>query len=397
MLIRKAFKFKLKTTAAIEQKCSMMAGCCRLVWNKALALNLQRLENKQSILWYQESAFWLKFWKTTEDLIFLKNCHSQPLQQTLKNLDRAFKDAFDKKQKNKRLPKFKRKGQQDSFRYPQGFKFENNRVFLPKMGWVRFFNSRELKGTPKNVTVTREADGWYIAVQVEIEMAAPQHSSTSAIGVDRGITKLACLSDGQFFEPANSYRAHQGKLAKAQRRLKNKKKFSGNWKKQQRKIAKIHHNIANIRKDRLHWISNQISQNHAIIVLEELKVNNMSKSAKGTQDEPGKNVKAKSGLNKSILDQGWSMFAAMLEYKQQWRGGEVCYVPAHYTSQTCPNCQHKSQENRKTQASFECIECGYKNNADCVGAINILARGHRVLACGETALADSVKQEPKAA
>ena len=397
MLIRKAFKYKLKVTPDIEQKCSMMAGCCRLVWNKALAMNLYRLDNKQPILWYNETAYWLTFWKSTQELLFLKECHSQPLQQTLKNLDRAFKDAFDKQQKNKRMPVFKRKGRSDSFRYPQGFKVEQRRVFLPKIGWVGFFNSRQIEGTPKNITVTREANGWHISVQVEQEVAEPQHPSTSAIGVDRGVKVLAALSDSTRYAPVNSFRVHQDKLAKAQRQLKRKTKFSENWKKQQRTIAKIHHKIANGRKDRLHWVSNRISQNHAMIVLEDLQVSNMSKTAKGTKEEPGRNVKAKSGLNKSILDQGWSMLAAMLEYKQHWRGGAVVYVPAHHTSQTCPSCGHVSRENRKTQAKFACVSCGYRNNADVVGAINVLARGHRVLACGETALADSMKQEPKAA
>ena len=397
MVIRKAFKYKLKTTPEIEEKCAQMAGCCRLVWNKALALNLHRLDNKQPILWYNETAFWLTFWKSTEDLSFLNDCHSQPLQQTLKNLDRAFKDAFDKKQHNKRIPKFKHKGQHDSFRYPQGFKFAHNRIFLPKLGWVNYFNSRPLEGKPKNVTVTKEARSWYVSVQVEIEVVEPEHPSTSAIGIDRGVVVLAALSDNTHYQPVVSYRKGQTQLAREQRKLKNKKKFSNNWKKQQRKIADIHHKIANIRKDRLHWISNRISKNHAMIVLEDLKVANMSKSAKGDLDNPGRNVKAKAGLNRSILDQGWSMFAGMLEYKQQWRGGEVLYVPAHHTSQTCPGCEHVSPNNRQSQAVFVCECCGYENNADTIGAINVLARGHRVLACGEDALATSAKQEPKAA
>jgi len=117
------------------------------------------------------------------------------------------------------------------------------------------------------------------------------------------------LSNGHHYESLNSFKRHERKLAKAQRVLKNKTKFSENWKKQQRKISKIHHTIANCRQDRLHWVSNRISQNHAIVVLEDLKVKNMSASAKGNSECPGKNVKAKSGLNKAILDQGWSMFA----------------------------------------------------------------------------------------
>jgi putative transposase len=124
-----------------------------------------------------------------------------------------------------------------------------------------------------------------------------------------------------------------------------------------------------------------------MIVIEDLKVSNMSRSAKGTTDNPGPHVAAKSGLNRSILDQGWHEFRRQLTYKQAFRGGEVLAVPAHYTRQTCPACQHISADNRKTQARFECVECGFSENADRVGAINIKARGHRVLARGETALA----------
>ena len=121
----------------------------------------------------------------------------------------------------------------------------------------------------------------------------------------------------------------------------------------------------------------------------------MSKSAAGSVEVPGRKVKQKSGLNKSILDQGWGEFRRQLEYKQAWLGGEVLAVPPHNTSRTCPACGHVSAENRQTQAKFECVECGYENNADVVGAINILERGHRLLACGELAQSGlSVNQEP---
>ena len=131
-----------------------------------------------------------------------------------------------------------------------------------------------------------------------------------------------------------------------------------------------------------------------MVVIEDLKVRNMSRSAGGDRENPGVNVKAKSGLNRSILDQGWHEFRRQLTYKQAFRGGEVLAVPAHHTSQTCPKCQHVSPDNRTSQSRFQCVECGFKENADLVGAINIKARGHRVLACGETGLPDSGKQEP---
>lgn len=381
-MIRKAFKFRLKVTPEINQKFVNFAGESRFVWNKALALNLDRLEQKAPLMWYQELSFWANIWKKSDEYGFLKELPSQVLQQKLMDLDKAFKDAFDKKQVLKRMPKLKKKGMADSFRYPQGFKVEQkeNKVFLPKIGWVSYRNSRKIVGEPKNITVSRKGKHWYMSVQVEYETMTLPHESTSIVGIDMGVARFATLSDGTVHLPLNSFKGKAEKLAKLQRKLKNKKKFSNNWKKAKAKITKFHEQIANARKDYLHKISTEISKNHAIIVIEDLKVKNMSKSAKGNSEKHGKKVAQKSGLNRSILDQGWSMFASMLDYKQNWSNGIVLRVPAHYTSQKCPACHHTAKENRLTQADFVCIECGYSNNADEVGALNILAKGHALLA-----------------
>lgn len=117
-----------------------------------------------------------------------------------------------------------------------------------------------------------------------------------------------------------------------------------------------------------------------MIVIEDLQIRHMSKSAKGNSEQHGRQVRQKSGLNRSILDQGWGEFRRQLEYKAVWNGGFVIAVPAQYTSQTCPCCSHASKNNRQTQASFQREKCGFEENADVVGAINILARGHRVIA-----------------
>jgi putative transposase len=394
--IRKAFKFRLNTTSEQSQKMIEFAGMNRFVWNKALSINLFRLENKQSMLWYNELAFWLKLWKSSEEYGFLKQCHSQPLQQTLKNLEKAFKDGFDKKQPLKRIPTFKKKGTSDSFRYPQGVKVDQacNKVFLPKIGWVKYRNSRQVVGDVKNMTISRKGKHWYVSIQTEYEADMKRHVSTSMIGLDVGITRFVTLSDGSYVEPLNSFRKLSKKLAFEQRKLSKKVRFSANWKKQKQRISKIHETIAYARHDFLHKTSTQISNSHAMIVVEDLKVKNMSKSAKGNAEKPGKNVKAKSGLNKSILDQGWGMFVSFLEYKQAWSGGDVLKVNPQYTSQTCLSCSHVSKNNRKTQSKFECTECGFKANADLVGALNVLERGHRLLACGVETLVSSVKQEP---
>ncbi len=370
--IRKAFKFRLKITAENQQKLINYAGGCRFVWNKALALNLDRLNQKQPILRYDALDFWSKLWKQSDEYSFLKDLPSQVLQQKLMDLDKAFKDAFDKNQPIKRIPVFKRKGQSsDSIRFPQGFKIEQetNRICLPKIGWVRYRNSRKIVGTPKNVTVSRKGKHWYASIQVEYEANILEHKSTSAIGIDMGVKRFATLSDGSFIEPLNSFKKSAEKLATLQRKLKHKKKFSKNWQKQKAKITKYHEKIAADRRDFLHKKSTAICENQAVICIEDLKIKNMSKTAKL------KNVKQKSGLNKSILDQGWGMFFDMLTYKQDWNGGRVIKVPPQHTSQKCPSCHHVAKENRLTQAEFVCVECGYKNNADVVGAINVLTRG----------------------
>ena len=157
----------------------------------------------------------------------------------------------------------------------------------------------------------------------------------------------------------------------------------------------IHSRIAQSRRDFLHKTSTQLSNNHALIVVEELKIRNMSKSAHGDREKPGHRVKAKSGLNKAILDQGWGEFKRQLDYKQTWRGGLLLSVNPQHTSQCCHACGHIAKENRVSQADFYCQQCGHKDNADMNAAKNILAAGHAVLACGEWVQSGrSKKQEP---
>ena len=387
MIIRKAYKFRLNTTADIASKMAQYAGNCRFLWNKALAINLFKLENKQTLCYYQEFDFFSKLWKKSEEYGFLALSPAQTIQQTLKQLERAFKDAFDKNQPLKRMPTFKKKSDSNSFSFPQGFKIDNNgkRVFLPKIGWVNVRQSQLILGKAKNVTVSQKGKHWFVSIQVEQEVNPPKHPSKTIIGGDLGVKRLLTLSDGRFIKPINTDK-QTTKIKRLQKRLAKKVKFSANWKKLKSKITTQQTSVANIRHDRLHKISTQLSKNHAIIVLEDLKIKNMTKSSKGNSEEHGKRVKQKSGLNRVILNQGWGMFKEFLKYKQDWHGGQVVFVDPKYTSQTCPCCQHKSKNNRLTQSDFECIVCGYQNNADHVGALNILARGHCVLACGESGI-----------
>ncbi len=370
------------------------AGACRFVFNRALARQNENHEVGNKYIPYGKMASWLVEWKNATETQWLKDAQSQPLQQSLKDLERAYKNFF---RKRAAFPRFKKRGQNDVFRYPQGVKLdqENSRIFLPKLGWMRYRNSRQVTGVVKNVTVSQSCGKWYISIQTESEVSTPVHPSASMVGLDAGVAKLATLSDGTVFEPVNSFQKNQKTPARLQRQLSRKVKFSNNWQKQKRKIQRLHSCIANIRRDYLHKVTTTVSKNHAMIVIEDLKVSNMSKSAAGTVSQPGRNVRAKSGLNRSILDQGWYEMRRQLEYKQLWSGGQVLAVPPAYTSQRCACCGHTAKENRLSQSKFRCQVCGYTANADVNGARNILAAGHAVLACGEMVQSGRpLKQEP---
>ncbi|MEH8031993.1 transposase [Gallibacterium anatis] len=376
MLLRKAFKFEIMPNGEQRCKIKQFCGCCRFVFNRALAWqNEQYQQDNKHKFSYSKIANLLPQWK--KELIWLKECHSQVLQQSLKDLENAFKNFF---QQRSDFPKFKKKGVKESFRFPQGCKLEqqNSRIWLPKIGWVRYRNNREVIGEIKNVTVSQKCGRFFVSIQTEFEYQIPTHNG-GEIGIDMGVAHFATLSNGEFFTPLNAFKTYKGKLAKLQKRLKNKVKFSQNWQKLKAKIAKLHHKIANCRKDFLHKISTQISKNHAMIYIEDLQVANMSKSAKGTAEQHGKNVAAKSGLNRAILDQSWFEFRRQLDYKTQWQGGFLVAVPPQNSSRTCPCCGHISKENRQTQDHFECVECGYTKNADVVGAMNVLARGRAIV------------------
>ena len=392
-----AFQYELMPHAETQRQLRRFAGSCRFVYNQALALQKANHEAGKKYLSYVTMAAWLPKWKREVGQEWLKDTPSQALQHALKHLDKAYQNFFAKRAD---FPRFKRKGSGDSFRYPDPKQIKldqaNRRIFLPKLGWIRYRNSREVLGELRNVTVSSQGGKWFVSIQTRREVELPATPVTTAIGIDLGIARFATLSDGSYIAPLNSFKSKEAKLAKYQRCMVHKQKFSNNWKKAKAKVQKIHTQIANTRCDFLHKATTTISQNHALVFVEDLQVQNMSKSAAGTAENHGKNVAQKSGLNKAILDQGWGEFRRQLDYKTAWNGGMLIAVPAHHTSQTCPCCGHVSKDNRQTQARFACVECGYENHADVVGAINVLERGHRLLACGEGALSASMKQEPTA-
>ena len=410
MKISKAYKFRLEPNAEQEVILNNLVGSARFVWNQMLAISFEMFA-KNEFINATNLVNKIMDIKANPEFAFLKtSSNAVSLQQKIRDLASAWSRFFDPKvharlKENNRkprktkclkladgteiqlrplMPRFKRKSDgRDSIRLVQFDKYcrvNGNRVKLPNgIGLVKFKKSQEIIGVIKNITISKKSGQWYVSFGMEREVETPTHPSKTAIGIDLGITKFITTSNADIIQPKNSFKANQVKIARLQRQLNRKVLFSNNWKKQNRKIQKLHHHIANIRHDYLHKITTDISKNHAMIVCEDLKIANMSKSASGTLENKGRNVRAKSGLNKSILDQGWGMALTMLEYKQQWQGGLLIQVNPRFTSQTCFECKHVAKENRRTQAKFECVECGYIANADVNAARNILTVGHAVL------------------
>ena len=223
MKLRKAFKFEIMPNGEQIRRIKQFCGCARFVFNRALAWQNEQYEQDNSFKFsYTKITSLLPHWK--KELHWLKDCHSQVLQQSLKDLESAFKNFF---QKRADFPKFKKKGLKESFRFPQGCKLEqqNNRLYLPKIGWIRYRNSRDVQGEVKNVTVSQKCGKWFVAIQTEFEYEIPTHQG-GEIGIDMGVARFATLSNGEYFAPLNAFKTHKGKLAKLQRRLKNKVKIT---------------------------------------------------------------------------------------------------------------------------------------------------------------------------
>jgi putative transposase len=292
-----AFKYELLPNSQQERQMRRFAGSCRFVYNKALALQKERHEQGQKKLGYAGLCQLLTEWRHSADTAWLADAPVHPLQQALQDLERAYSHFFAQRAG---FPKFKKKGRSDSFRYPDPKQIQldqaNSRIFLPKLGWLRYRNSRDVVGKVKSVTVSKHAGKWFVSIQTEREVEQPKPKG-GVVGIDVGIARLATLSDGTFYAPLNSFKRHEARLRKAQQALSRKVKFSNNWKKAKARLQRIHSQMANARRDFLHKVSTAICKSHAMVCIEDLRVRNMSKSAAGTADAPGKNVRAKSGTS----------------------------------------------------------------------------------------------------
>jgi putative transposase len=299
------------------------------------------------------------------------------LDQALRDLDGAYRAWWAGRA---RAPRNRRRGANDAFRL-KGDDFalrrtgrRAGRLRLPKIGELKCVWDLEPRGERRSVTITRRAGKWYACVWYREEREAPAPSTLPPVGIDRGVNVFAALSTGQLIAGPNVGRKAARALMLAQRRLSRKVKGSQNYRKQRLRVARLHARVSAARADFLHKTSTAIAKSHGLVVLEDLKVRNMTASARGTVEAPGRNVRQKAGLNRAILDQGWGMFRTMLAYKLEDRGGHLLTVDPKDTSRTCHVCGVVDADSREG-TRFSCRSCGFQAHADWNAAVNILRRG----------------------
>ena len=252
----KAYKYRLVPNKEQAVLFAQYAGCARYVYNRALADYKKAQENEIKRPTYTEAANKLPFMKASEETSWLKDVHSQVLQQSIMDFYKGVDKFFKERDKNPFIgfPKFKRKGKKESFRYPQNIKIQGNKVYLPKIGWVKFRNSRLIEGKIKQAVVKKEAGHWYITIfaEEEIDTTKVPIVDEEAVGLDLGLLSFVALSNGEEVEAPAFLKKHLAKLKHLYRELSRKKKFSSNWKKCVAKIQRLHIRIKNLREDFLH-------------------------------------------------------------------------------------------------------------------------------------------------
>jgi putative transposase len=335
-------------------------GCARFVYNRFLVVRngyyaAHKDDPQKKGLNYYATATQLKELKKQPEYAWLKDAHSQVLQQALMNLERAFQNFFAKRAK---YPKFKRKHGVQSIRFPQYFFVLEKHIAVPKIGKVKAKIHRPLEGKPKNLTITKTKSGRYFAaVQVEVEVPEPQPKS-GAVGIDLGLKSFLVTSDGQEIAPPKHLRKAQKKLVRLQRHLSRCKKGSHGREKARLALARQHEKVANQRADFLHKASYRLTQEFGLIGLEDLKVRGMVKNRR---------------LARAISDAGWGEFKRQLAYKATWNGGIVVEIDRFSpSSKRCSACQSIMPEMPLSVRAWDCPCCGVHHDRDLNAAINIL-------------------------
>ncbi|WP_454791058.1 RNA-guided endonuclease InsQ/TnpB family protein [Mycolicibacterium lutetiense] len=393
-------RFRVEFTETQAQYAEQIGAVCRAVWNTGL-------EQRRA---YRRRGAWMNYQPQAKELAeaksehpWLKDVPGHCLQQTLMDLDKACRmhGTFKVHWRSGRrwVP---------SFRFPEGNKMvveklnrRHARIKLPKLGWVKFRASRGLDGeTIRSATLARDGAHWLLSVLVDDGRQSPQvhQSSGTAVGLDRGVATAIATSAGELIDRLLVTVGERRRVVALQRRLSRCAKRSANRDKARAALAAVQARERRRRLDFCAQTAHQLTTANAVVVLEDLKTRNMTRSAKGTLAQPGRNVAAKSGLNRAILGKGWHQFALALASAARYTGTAVILVLAAFTSQRCCVCGHVDPKSRESQAVFRCTHCTHHEHADVNAAKNILAAGLAVAAGGGAVTPAGVtatsKQEP---
>lgn len=357
-------------TDAQAAELSRTFGCVRKVYNLALAARTEAWARQERVNYNATSAM-LTAWKKTEELAYLNEVSSVPLQQTLRHLQTAFTNFFAKRAQ---YPRFKsRKKSRRSAEYTtSAFRFRDGTLTLAKMTEpLDIFWSRPLPegAAPSTVTVSQDSAGrWFVALLCEDPSVRPLPATSTAIGIDVGLDHLLTLSTGEKITNPRHERQDRDRLALAQRRLAKKAKGDGaNRAKARRVVARIHARIADRRRDGLHKLTTRLVRENQTLVIEDLTVRNMVKNRR---------------LARAISDAAWAEFRSMLEYKAAWYGRNVVAVDRFFpSSKLCSHCGTLQERMPLNVRTWTCA-CGTTHDRDVNAARNLLAAGLAVSACG---------------
>jgi putative transposase len=351
----KTHKYKLNPTKSQAATFDSWINTCRFLYNLALSERIMVYEMRKIMVKKYDQYNQLPQLK--KDFPWLAEVYSDTIQEVLDRLDKTYQAFF----RGQGFPKFSKKENYTSFTYKRYFKVEDNYIKLPRIGNIKYFNSRPINGIPKTATIVKEGTYYFICITVESECKDVVVDNSKAVGIDAGIVKFATLSDNTTIETPLFLQPKLARLRILQRKLSRQVKGSNSREKTKQQIRTLHRKITNSRLDFLHKNTTTLANTYSACYIEKLQLNNM--------------VRLNSGVARKMLDSGFGTFKEMLVYKFIERGKHLGLVNPAYTSQKCSECLAVDKKSRLSQSEYVCTSCGHIDNADYNAAKNILREG----------------------